>query len=164
MLRHHTNYGSYYAVDGDCFIDDVGIAAETSLPQTVSDDRDRVLARLIFFRVKIAAHDRFHAGGVEKVCTDEKTLDTFRSVAAGEVCTPPAIDGELFERLVLRLPIEVVGHRDFVVQDAAARQFVPDRNNAIEFGEWKRFQQKRIDSTEDRGVGADAERERNDGN
>src|SRR5215217_3506695 len=148
MLRHHTNYGSYNAVDGDCFVDDIGIAAETSLPETVSDDRDCVLARLIFFGVKIPAHDRLHADRIEKVRTDEKTLDTFRSVAAGEVCAPPAIDRELFERLVLRLPIEVVGHRDFVVQDAAARQFVPDRNDAIECGEWKRCQQKCIDGTE----------------
>src|SRR5215217_1247746 len=97
MLRHHTNYGSYYAVDGDCFVDDVGIASETSLPETVSDDGDRVLARLIFFRVKIAAHDRLHAGGIEVIRPDEKTLDAFGSVAAGDVCAPPAIDGEMFE-------------------------------------------------------------------
>ena len=65
--------------------------------------------------------------------------------------------------MCLRLQIEIVSDGDFIVHDAARRQLVPDGDDAIEIGERQGFQQECVDGAEDRGVGADAERERDDG-
>ncbi len=67
-LRHDADNSARNAVDGDRLVKNVWVAAEASLPETVSDDSDGVLAGLILFRKKGATHDRLHAGRVEKVC------------------------------------------------------------------------------------------------
>src|SRR6185369_2126449 len=113
---------------------------ETSLPETVSNDRHRILTRLILLGGEVAAHDRFHTNGIEKVGSDKKSLDSFRRIDAREICTPPTLQRELFERFSLRLPVEIVRNRDFVMHDTTTRHLVPDRNHAIEFWERQRLQ------------------------
>jgi hypothetical protein len=49
------------------------------------------------------------------------------------------------------------------MQDAAARQLVPDRNDAIELGELEWLEQEGVDGAEYGSVGADAEGESDDG-
>src|SRR6185369_16931952 len=96
-FRHHAHDCAHDAVYRDRFVEDVFVAAEASLPQTVRDDRDLVLAWLILFGREVAADDRLNAGHVEKVRSDEKSLDAFGWIDAGEICAPPTIEGELIE-------------------------------------------------------------------
>ena len=74
----------------------------------------------------------------------------------------------LVERLAVeevreRQPIVVVGHRRAGALDARARKRVVEKDEAVGFGIRQRPQQHGADDGEDRGVGADAERQRQDG-
>jgi hypothetical protein len=97
----------------------------------VRDDRDAIFAGLIFVFQECPALEGFDAHHIEEICRDELTLDAFRCVAAGEVRAPPALECELFERLALRLPVEIVRHRYFVALNAPAGILVPNCNDAI---------------------------------
>src|SRR6185369_4643088 len=163
MLRHHADDLAHDGVDGDRFIEDVGIAAETSLPEAVSDNGHGVFAGLIFFVDKGAAHDGLHREGIEEVCSNEEALDAFGWFHAGEVWTPPAIKRKLLKRVILSFQVEIVRERHFVVQHAVTRHLVPHGDDAIEFGEWQGFEKERIDGAEDGSVSADAEGECDDG-
>ncbi len=136
-----------------------GSPPKSSLPQAVRDDRNSVLTGLVLFFVKTTTHDRLYADCIEEISGNEKSLDALRSIEPSEVRTPPAIEGELFERLILRSPVEVVGHRYLVVLDATTWILVPDRHHAILIWNRERFQQERIDRAEDATVGADTKRE-----
>src|ERR1041385_9168188 len=91
-------------------------------------------------------------------------LPAFRRVAAGEVRTPPTFEGQVFKRLALRLPVEIIRHRNFVALDTATRVLVPNRDDAIQIGKFEGLQNQRIDGAEDGAVRADAEGERDHGN
>src|SRR6516162_6015670 len=107
-----------------------------------------------------------------------KARESLRAVAAGEVYTRsnevvfrPAtrerpllvIHGEVLERLRLLAP----GHE---LRDRSAFDYWPviepphELDDAVGVGIWQGFQQGRVHYGEDGGVGADAERERENGN
>src|SRR5262249_38481827 len=66
-------------------------------------------------------------------------------------------------RMVLRAPVEIVRHRDFVVFNSATGCFVPNRDYAIEIWEREGFEQQRINRAEDSAVSANTQREGDDG-
>ena len=93
----------------------------------------------------------------ETACTAQSRRFTRASQgrrAAGRPCR------DAFERSVVALPIEPGRRRDRVVTVAAPRLVHHDQVFAV--GIRQRPQQQLIDDGEDRGVGADAERERED--
>src|SRR6266702_2727511 len=71
--------------------------------------------------------------------------------------------GHFFEALALFLPIQIIARRGHVLFVALSRITFPNRYQAIWVLEWKRPEQHRVDDTENRGVRADAEREREHG-
>ena len=75
----------------------------------------------------------------------------------------PGIGGEIFVRLRLFFPIEVVRRRDG--EFGELRQLgLPDDDDAARLGIIERTEQHGIDDGENRGAGADTERESEDGN
>src|SRR5687767_1354111 len=80
MLRHHADHRPLDIVDGDRLVDDVWIAAEASLPETVGDDRYCVCSGLVLFRGEAAAHNRFETGDIDEISRDEVTPQAFRGI------------------------------------------------------------------------------------
>src|SRR5206468_9902740 len=136
---------------------------EPALPQTVGNDRDAILPGLIFFFQKDSALEGPNTHYIEKVCRDEITLDVFRSITAGEICAPPSFQGEMFKRLVLRAPVEIIRHGNFDVLKAAARAVVPNSDDAIEIRKRQRLKQQGVHTAEDGAVSANAQRQSDDG-
>src|SRR5687767_7766130 len=133
MFRHYPDHRALDIVDGDRLIDDVWIAAEASLPETVGDDRYCVSSGLVLFFSEAAAHYRLHSSHVDEISGDEEALEALRGIDSGKVRVPPAIKREVFERLALGAPIEVVRRGHFVMEPAAKRVPVPDSHHAIDF-------------------------------
>ena len=76
---------------------------------------------------------------------------------------PPAVDvirRHERERAAVAPPVEVVGRRDRTEPAALARALLGERHHAIGARIRQRPPQHRVDDAEDRGVGADAERQR----
>src|SRR5688572_4626286 len=112
MFRQYADHRHGESVDSDRLVEDVGIAAEASLPKAVADDGDDVFPGLVIFLSKVAAQNRFYAGDVEEIRGDGEALHSFRLIVAADVRGEPDIEREVFERLSLRAPVEIIGHRD----------------------------------------------------
>ena len=78
MLGHHAHDCADDAVDRDRFVEDVWVAAEASLPETVRDDRDLVLAGLILFGRRSCDRGSALCGYVEKVRRDQNPPEYVR--------------------------------------------------------------------------------------
>ena len=82
-------------------------------------------------------------------------------VAAREIRVPAAKCRQLTELRALLPPVpKIRGSRAHVVFVPLGHGF-PDRDNAIQMGEWKRPQQHGINRIEDGCIGPDAQRESN---
>ena len=77
-LRHYTNHGARHSVERNGLVDNLGVAAETTLPQTMRENGNRVLTRLIFVVGKASAQRRFHSQDIQEISGNEKTLYAFR--------------------------------------------------------------------------------------
>ena len=133
------------------------------MPQTVSNDGHLVFARLVFLFRKVTAANWFDTDGVQKICCHQETLDAFRGVSASKVGTPPPIQCELFERVILRAPIKIIGQRHFVVLHTTTWRLVPNGHQAVEIWKRQRLDQKRIDRAEDCSVRANTQRQSDNG-
>ena len=78
------------------------------------------------------------------------------AVQAGEARAPPAIETHFLEGLILRTPIEVIGHRSFVAYYPRLG-CVSDSKYAIWFRKRQRINEQRIDYAEYRTVSTDAD-------
>ncbi len=99
-------HGERLFVEQNIFADDRGIGAETALPQPIANDRNLIVANLIFFGDEVAAEDRLDAKQTEEICGSVDAENLFGFIGAGEVVEPGAPGGELFEGMVLIAPIE----------------------------------------------------------
>src|SRR4029077_2087456 len=73
------------AVERDAPADDGAIAAEAALPQAVAQDRDMLVADLVFLLGEGAAGQRRHAQDREEVGRDARPVQALRLALAGEV-------------------------------------------------------------------------------
>jgi hypothetical protein len=151
-------------VDLDCLADYVRICAEVRLPQPVADHRYRRAARLLVFcRQKAAPEDRPHTKHVEIICRRNHAPHTLRFPFACEAHRCEVAGRDARKAL---LPVAhgfEIGIRkaEGCVSALAQRQ----GDNLIRCGQPRnRIEQGRVDPGENRGVRADTQRERQDGN
>src|SRR5439155_16003275 len=138
--RHYPNDGARSAVGGDCFVDDVWISPEATLPQIVCEKRYCIFAGLAFLRRKATTQQGLHSDDVEKISRDLEALHALWRVSAGKVGAPPTINSELLKRLVLRAPVKIVRHGNFVAFDSAAGDPFPHRHDAIDIRKRQRLE------------------------
>ncbi len=129
----------------------------------MSENGHRVFARLIFIGRKASSQRRLDSQNIQEISGDQKTLDALRCFQAGKVRAPPTIETHLLEGLILRTPIEVIGHRSFVAYYSATWLRFPDRDYAIELRKGQRLDEQCVDDAEDGAVGANADGQRDDG-
>src|SRR5687768_17554744 len=95
------------AVDRDAATDDVWIAAEASLPQAVSQDRDSWSTLLVFTGLECSAEERLDAEHVEEVCRHSRRTDVFRLAASTHQRAAAGVRRERFEDVVLKVVLVI---------------------------------------------------------
>src|SRR5262245_46220068 len=79
LRRRDANHGEAKTVQLDGSIDERRLAAETPLPQSMTDDNDRTSARcLVFFRQKQATFCRSHTQYIEIIASNNGAAKPFR--------------------------------------------------------------------------------------
>ncbi len=157
-----TDDGVGLVAERDGGADDVGIAAELALPESVTDDNDVAAVRGVFLRCEGAAE---HDGCAKEAEVGFGGVDTVDLLGyeAGEIeaGTAEVVRGDVLKDAGLGSPgIEVDrgGHTA-----VAVRKGVHELDHAVGFRIGERLEQDGVDNGEDGGVGSDAEGESGDG-
>ena len=147
------------AVDAHRFADDVRPRAEAPPPQTVTQHDDARVARHVAVFDESSCHRRL-ADRREELARDAKSLNALRLGAAREVHLPVGERRHAIEGGRLRLPVEEVGRRDGLCRKRLAIAVLGDDGQSIDVLQVERTKNERVEQRECRGVGAQADRER----
>ncbi len=150
------------AIERHRLADDVRRAAEAPLPETIADDHDRAVLAASAHVVRLgegAAENRRHAQHLEETAARHDAVGVVRLAAARQVEAGRAIGEGPVEQLGIAraqlLPQRVGPGRPLLAgQQLDEMLGLLDRQGA---------QHQRVDDREDRRVGADAERQGEDG-
>ena len=140
------------------------LGAEAAPPQPVADDRDAARVGHAVAGHEVAAERRRAAEHRQVLVRHLLAGERFGLGVAAERRTPAAHRRHALDLRELRAPIHDVARRSpFVGRATAGPQVLPQHHQAI--GAWirQRPQHQRVDDGEDGGVGADAQRQREDG-
>jgi EAL domain-containing protein (putative c-di-GMP-specific phosphodiesterase class I) len=134
------------------------IAMETLLARDVPRPAERIRVYL--------CDDAPEAEDVEVARRDAETRDLLGLGRPSEVVAPAGgvEQRQRLERTARARPVAVVRHRGDAQIPRLVEVPLPHGHEALDVGERQRPQQRRVDHAEHGGVGADAERERQDGN
>ncbi len=163
VLWHDADDRERQAVEPDALADNGGVGVEARPPQRFADDDD-VQSRVVVRPQKRAAGDGFDPEDVEESGRDPLASDGFGRPVFAVHDHAADVGDEPGDQLEAAAAIVPVGHVDR--RHAVARRAIralPDHDQAIGIGEWQRTKQRRIDQREDGAVGANAERQRQDG-
>src|ERR1044072_4045684 len=95
---HHADYRPRATADRDLLSDDVGVPAETPLPEIVSENDNRIFFGSIFLDGKSAAQDRRNTQHFKQPVRDTCAANLARRSTGGHRKTAgPAVRGNAFE-------------------------------------------------------------------
>ena len=149
-------------VQRDAGPDDAGIAAEDALPEAVAQDYDLRPARHVVLRQEQPTVQRPRAEQMKQARRGAQRLHALRPIASQQRAAAPLRDRHLLKRPVLVPDVDVLPRRWPVLGNVDPRRPQPEHRKPIGIGIRQRLQQQCTDDTEDRRVGADADRERRD--
>src|SRR5262249_42076142 len=98
--RQDANHRKACAVERELAPNDLSIAAEAALPESVSDDRRRRTVRLFVFRREVPAELWYHTERGKKVRGDQSRQQPFGLTAAGKVKIRSPCAGHFSEAVV----------------------------------------------------------------
>ena len=131
------------------------------MPEAVTEQGDGRGAEAIVVRIEVAAKSRMEAEGWEKCRGDHEAVDALGLAGAGEVVILMTVHGDGGEAFGLALPVEEVEIVDGRL--VLAGVFPVDGDELAGVRVRQRIQEHAVDDGEERGVGADAERQGEDG-
>ena len=155
--------GEGVAVEANGLADDVGSAAKLFDPETVSEHGDGVAAAdAIVLGGKHAADERPDAEHLEIVATDDRLGDPARGAVDGEIDRLGAFGQQAGEDLLLIAEPSVgrVGPAPLTRHPAVADSLGIENDQLAGALDRQRFEQDLVHEAEHRGVGADAESQR----
>ena len=158
--RQHADHDVRAAADRDRAAEHVPIAAKHALPETVAQHQHAAAPGLVLVGQEAAAQRDRHAEQVEQPAADGGALNLARFAGADHGEQARGVGFHLLEHPGVFPHAHEVGGRDPVVPGAVRIQH-PDLVQAAGIPERQRLQQHAVHHAEDRAVGADAERERN---
>ena len=136
------------------------VAAVPSHPRAVREQRRAGAARLIIVRREQPPEPGAHAEHRQEVRRDSDRADPFRFTVTGQIPVRANRNRDGLEPAVRADDVEILRRRKPVFGDADARRSVPEDDQSIGVTVRQRAQQERAGDAEDRGVGADADRDR----
>src|SRR5262249_33344009 len=150
------------AVERERLTDDGGVAAESPLPKTVTQQHDVGRARTVFARLKGAPDNWLDAERLEKIGGPARALNPLWRAAPGQSEPAAAISRHRLERLIPP-PVQKIRIRRFAPRELFLRRHLPQMHQTIWLAVRQSTQQRGVDHGKDGGVGADAHRECDDG-
>ena len=158
--RQHPDDRVRLVVEENRAVDDRGIRSELVDPEHMAEDDHAILASLVLIGKKRAASLRLNAEDLEVAGRDPRPTKLHRIAAPRERRRAAALGGHEVEDGVIRLPVEEIQRGDAVA--VAAGRLLEDTDDPIGIRVRQRLEQDAVNEAEDRGVGADAERQRED--
>jgi hypothetical protein len=162
-FRHDADDGDRIVIEPHRPSDHRPLAAEPLLPQIVRDQGHVADVALVVGLGKVAPQHGRRAEQREVVVAHYRGLDPLGLVRAGQVDVDRPHGGQVADRRHFREEIVVFGLRHGHLTPFAAQQLGPEAHQLIRLRIRQRLEQHRVDHAEDRGVGADAQRERQHG-
>ncbi len=156
--RQNADHDVWLVVEHERPSDETRIGAEACAPGVVGEDGGLERPACIFPRRKPAADDRLHSQRGEKVGGDEAGAEAIRLAFSGEVGSLRPHQAEVADGAELAFPVLEIGHRHQL--RAPCLVHAAKHHHTIRIRIRQRPQQHRVDDGEDRGVGSDSERER----
>ena len=132
-------------------------------PHPVRQHRELVGARPGVRLAEAAADERLAAERREERRRDREPAQLLRLPVRGEADGAEREEGRVFDGLGLALPVQIVRNRHARLRQAHQRVAVPDEHEAVGGRVRQRAQQHLIQQAEDGGIGANPERQRQDG-
>ena len=162
FARHDADDSEWRAVKIQDTSDDLRIAIEGAVPESIAQNNQRRRAGFVFIFGKGAAELRIEADDVEEIRGHISAGDAFRFAArdATQVARfERARDGEMLKRLRVVSPIEVIRQREGSVD--AVGYFI-QVNDPLRLRKGSGRKEHCVNDTEDGGIRADAEGEGED--
>src|SRR5436853_7157618 len=123
---HHADDGVALAIEHDAAPDDLVIAGELALPETVAEYRDLIVTGLIFCIEKDPPAPRRRRQRREEAGCNERHIDAFRLACAGQVATERGIRSDGGERLIAVAVINELRRRGIELLQTVSRQLAPN--------------------------------------
>ena len=161
--RQHADDRVRPAVDADGPTDDGRIGLVAAPPELIGQDDDRSGARLVVSRVDLSTERRDDAEHAEQARAHGSARDPLGIRAAGQRQAAILDGDERVEGGRLALPVEEVAVRRRRPAAARGAPHRPGIHEAIGIAERQRLDERRVHDAEHRRVGADAERQAEDG-
>ena len=161
---HHADNLCRNVIKVQLLADDVRITGETTLPESMTDHTNKVLAFRVFTFDKRTTEHRIDAENFEEVGSDTRHRQTFRLAIAREIDRAAVKESDRFERTILFAIRSKVRLRNSPRVESQLRARLNQSHHAVRITKRQRSQQNAVHQAEDRGVGANAERESDDCN
>ena len=110
-----------------------GVAIEFSLPKTLADDEDIIVAGFAFLCAKGAAANRLDAEQWEKIGRNNCACDSFRRTSFGKIVGRIIKGSEFVEAAHLLLVIDKFGRRDRDVVEMLIFEMLKQQNQLLRF-------------------------------
>ena len=162
--RHHADNRRRLLVESDPASDDVAVATESSLPESITDHSDARLSFAVVFSDKRSTEGSIGSEYRENIGGGILSRYLLRFTIVREVESAIEEHRHIGKYLVLLFPVCEITEIDHVLIGSAALSLLPHHHDLFGIGIGKRAQQDCVDDTKDRSVGADAEREREESN
>ena len=160
--RRDADDGVGLVVEPDGLANRIGPPSEALPPEPVGDDRDARRAGLFVRGVEPPAERRLDVEHAEEVHVDNGSRDALGTVGAREREPRLTERGQSGEAVMTNAPVERVGWRRVAVTLSCLPIGVRYQHQIVRAGERQRPYEHGVDDAEDRGVGADADRNRED--
>ena len=160
--RHHADDGVRLVVEPDGLANRIQPRAEALPPESIADHRDAGRTGLFVSSGKTPSECGLDVEHVEEVHVDNRARDALGAIEPGEREPGLTEGGQPGEAVVADAPVEKVGRRRVTVALSCLPVRVRDQHEIVGAREGQRPQQHGVDDAEDRGVGADADRNRQD--
>ena len=158
--RQDADHRAGLAIDANLGPDNVAVAVEPLLPQPVPEDDHLIVAGTPLVGGEVPAEKERQADHRVEARRHADGIDLFGALGGGDVDGAPGPGDEILERRRLLLPVDIVAGRRDVAEALHPR---PDHDELVRIGIGHRREQRAVDDAEDGRIGADSEREGQDG-
>ncbi len=112
ITRHDADDRHLISIEREQTANDVTVAAESLLPERVTEHHSPWPAGTFLFCRECAAEKRRDAEHLEDVGADHRGVQLFRFESAGQCCPAVVVGADRVEAPVLRLPVDEIWWRD----------------------------------------------------
>src|SRR5208282_4549776 len=155
---HHADHDALLIVQRDFFAENLRIAAESSKPEAMTENRDRSGPRNVILRAKVATQLRCHTQDRKEICSHVSPGKLFWNSLAGKIERAAKTGGShVAKDLIARFPIREISGRGCILREPIGRSVFPNDDEPIRITIRKRANEDGIGNAEDCRVRSDSQ-------